>query len=106
MYTRILHGNKINMKGSPDGSVSKESAGNAADHLQCKRHRFNPWVRKFPWRRKWQLIPIFLPGKSHEHRSLEGYSLMGLQRIGQGLANKTTRKLYRVGHTTTKPKNK
>ena len=77
MYTRILHGNKINMKGSPDGSVSKESAGNAADHLQCKRHRFNPWVRKFPWRRKWQLIPIFLPGKSHGRRSLGGYSPWG-----------------------------
>ena len=21
---------------------------------QCKRHRFNPWVRKVLWRRKWQ----------------------------------------------------
>ena len=21
---------------------------------RCKRHRFNPWVRKIPWRRKWQ----------------------------------------------------
>ena len=20
---------------------------------QCRRHRFNPWVRKIPWRRKW-----------------------------------------------------
>ena len=29
---------------------------------QCrrsKRHGFNPWVRKIPWRRAWQ--PIFLP---------------------------------------------
>ena len=31
---------------------------------------------------------------------------MGLQRIGHGLANKTTGKLYRVGPTITKPKNK
>ena len=26
-------------------------------HLQCRRHRrcgFDPWVRKVPWRRKWQ----------------------------------------------------
>ena len=40
---------------------------------QCKRHkklRFNPWVRKIPWRRAWQPIPVFLPGKSHGHRSL------------------------------------
>ena len=30
-----------------------------------RRPRFNPWVRKFPLRRKWQLIPVLLPGKSH-----------------------------------------
>ena len=39
-----------------------------------KRHRFNPWVRKIHWRRKWQLTPVFLLGKSHGQRSLEGYS--------------------------------
>ena len=33
-----------------------------------------PWVRKSPWRRKWQPTPIFLPGKSHGLRSLVGYS--------------------------------
>ena len=22
------------------------------------------WVGKIPWRRKWQLTPVFLPGKS------------------------------------------
>ena len=27
---------------------------------QCKRHRFNPWVRKIPWRRKWLPTPVFL----------------------------------------------
>ena len=34
----------------------------------------DPWVRKIPWRRKWQPTPGFLPGKSHGHRSLECYS--------------------------------
>ena len=38
---------------------------------QCK---FNPWVGKIPWRRKWQPTPIFLPGKSYWERSLVGYS--------------------------------
>ena len=38
---------------------------------------FNPWVGKMPWRRKWQSIPVFLPGKSHGQRSLEGYSPWG-----------------------------
>ena len=49
------------------GLTSKESA------CQCKRHVFDPWVGKIPWRRKWQPTPIFLPGKSHAHRSLTGY---------------------------------
>ena len=38
------------------------------------RPRFNPWVRKIPWRRKWQPTPAFLPGKSPGQRSLAGYS--------------------------------
>ena len=36
--------------------------------------RFDPWVRKIPWRRKWQPPPVFLPGESHGGRSLVGYS--------------------------------
>ena len=34
-----------------------------------------------PWRKKWQPTPIFLPGKSHGHRSLVGYSPLGSQRV-------------------------
>ena len=30
---------------------------------QCRRRRFHPWVKKSPWRRKWQPTPVFLPGK-------------------------------------------
>ena len=29
------------------------------------RCRFDPWVRKIPWRRAWQPTPVFLPGESH-----------------------------------------
>ena len=29
---------------------------------QCRRHRFNPWVKKIPWRRKWQPTPVFCLG--------------------------------------------
>ena len=36
--------------------------------------RFDLWVRKIPWKRKWQPTPVFLRGKSHGHRSLESYS--------------------------------
>ena len=38
---------------------------------------FDSWVRKIPWRRKWQLIPVFLPGKFHGQRSLSSYSSWG-----------------------------
>ena len=31
----------------------------------------------FPWKRKWQPTPVFLPGKSHKQRSLVGYSPWG-----------------------------
>ena len=43
------------------------SACNAADS----------WVRKIPWRRKWQSTPALLPGKSHGWRSLIGYTPWG-----------------------------
>ena len=26
---------------------------------RCKRCEFNPWVRRIPWRRKWQPTPVF-----------------------------------------------
>ena len=39
-----------------------------------KRHGFDPWVGKIPWRRAWQPTPVFLPGESHGERSLAGYS--------------------------------
>ena len=36
-------------------------------------------VRKTSWSRKWQLTPIFLPGKFHAQRSLAGYSAWGCE---------------------------
>ena len=47
---------------------------------QCRRrrsHGFDPWVRKTPWRRKWQPTLVFLLEKSHGQRSLMGYSPRG-----------------------------
>ena len=57
--------------GLPGGLNCKESA------CQCRRHRFNPWVRKIPWRKEWQATPVFLPGEFHRQRSLAGYSPWG-----------------------------
>ena len=39
--------------------------------------RFDPWIRKIPWRKAWQSTPIFLPEESHGQRSLVGYSPWG-----------------------------
>ena len=62
----------------PGGSDGKEPA------CQCrrsKRHRFDPWVRKMSWRRKWQPTPVSLPGSSHGQRSPVGYSPWGHKRV-------------------------
>ena len=56
-------------------------------HLQFRRHRLDPWVRKIPWRRKWQSTPVFLPVKSHWQKSLLGYFAIGLW-VKHGLASK------------------
>ena len=45
--------------------------------LRHKGCRFNLWVGKIPWKRKWQPTLVFLPEKSHAQRSLVGYSLKG-----------------------------
>ena len=57
--------------GLPAGVRGKKPACQRRRH---KRGRFDPWVEKIPWRRKWQLATRFLPEKFHEQRSLAGYS--------------------------------
>ena len=42
-----------------------------------RKRKFNPWVRKIPWRRKWQPTPIFLPEEFHGQRSLTVYCRWG-----------------------------
>ena len=54
---------------------------------QYWRGRVDPWVSKIPRRRKWQPTPVFLPGKSHEQRSLTDYSPWG-HRVKHDLATK------------------
>ena len=49
-------------RGFPGGASGKEPA------CQCWRHKrdvFDPWVRKIPWRRAWQLTPVLLTGESY-----------------------------------------
>ena len=53
----------------------------------CRRCRFHSWVRKIPWRRKWQLTPVFLPGILHGHWSLVDCSPCGPERAGHKRLN-------------------
>ena len=65
---------------------------------------FSPWVRKVPWRRKWQPTPVFLPGKFHGQRRLVGYSSWSCKRVGHDLATKqqktTVHHWFTLGNVT------
>ena len=67
--------------GFPGGSVGKESICSAGDLLQHRRPSFDPWVKKIPWRRKWQPTSVFLSGKSHGQRSWRA-TVYGAARVG------------------------
>ena len=61
--------------------------------LLCGRRGFNPWVRKIHWRRKWQSMPEFFPGKFHRQRSLAGFSPWSCKRVRRDLATKQQQQL-------------
>ena len=76
---------KSMVRGLPRWSSGKESA--------CQRRRrwrlgFNSWLGRIPRSRKWQLTPVFLPGKFHEQRNLVGYSPWGCKKVGHDLMTK------------------
>ena len=50
----------LGLPGSPSG---KEPACQRRRH---ERRRFDPWVQKISWRRKWQPTPVVLPGEPHK----------------------------------------
>ena len=57
---------------------------------QCRRHGFDPWVGKIPWRKKWLPTPVFLPRKSQGQRSLAGYRPWGHKRVRHDLVTEHT----------------
>ena len=56
---------------------SVQKPGEAPSELPGGANPAHIWVRKIPWRRKWQPTPVFLPRKSHGWGSLVGYSPWG-----------------------------
>ena len=64
--------------GFPGGASAKEPT------RQCMRHQrpgLLRWVRKIPWKREWEPIPVFLPEESNGQRILAGYSLRGRKEL-------------------------
>ena len=59
------------LSGFPGGTRSEEPAYQSRRQKRC---RFDLWVRKTSWRRKWLPTPVLLPGEFHGQRSLVGYS--------------------------------
>ena len=80
---RLLHCRWIlywlSYKGSSE--VIQDMASLVAQTVKCLRPGFDPWVRKIPWRRKWQPTPVFMPGKSHGLSILGGYSPWGRKEL-------------------------
>ena len=68
--------------GFPGGSEVKNPPANAGDVGSI------PLLGRFPWRRKWQPTPVFLPGKSQGQRSLVGWSPQGRLRVRHDLVTK------------------
>ena len=61
-------------------------------HLPVQETRetgFDPWVRKIPWRRKWQPTPVLLSGESHGQRSL-GATVHGATKSRRQLSDEHT----------------
>ena len=47
--------------------------------MQERRCGFDPWVRKIPWRRKWQPTTVFLPGRIPGTKEPGGLQFLGSQ---------------------------
>ena len=66
------------LKASQVVLMVKKPPANAGD---VKRHGFDPWVRRIPWRKAWQPTPVFLPGESPWTEEPGRLQSMGSQRV-------------------------
>ena len=71
--------------GFPGDASGKEPS---CEYSRHERIRFDSWVKKFPWRRRWKPTPAFLPRKSHGQRSLEA-TVHGVAKSQTQLSNLT-----------------
>ena len=86
------------------GTSGKEPA---CQCRRCKRREFDPWVRKIPWRRKWQPTPISLPGESYGQWRLAGhcrepaYCILSAYRILHIECSTFTASSFRIWNSST-----
>ena len=76
--------------------VAKNPPANAGEH---KRHGFDPWVGKVPWRRKWQSTPVFLPGEPMDR----GTQQVTVQRVTKSWTRPKWKHSTAHHHLTTTP---
>ena len=62
--------------------VALEVRNLPANGKRRKRHGFDPWVGKIPWRRAQQPTPVFLPEESHGQEEPGGLRSKVLRRVG------------------------
>ena len=60
---------------------ASQMVNNLTANAGDKKCRFDPWVKKIPWRRAWQPIPVFASKEFHEQRSPVGYSPYGHKEV-------------------------
>ena len=75
LFYLVFPSSIIVRKGFPGDSASKEPT------CQCRAMGLIPESERFPWRRKWQPITVFLPGKFHGQEKPGGLQTTGSQRV-------------------------
>ena len=99
-FLNIMSRNKqIHIKPKPFSSLSplvllgfSGGASGKEPTCQCKRHKrhgFDPWVGKIPWRWAWQPTPVFLPGESPWTEEPARLQPIELQRVGHNCSDLT-----------------
>ena len=83
--TQVL-GEMPRLLGLPKWLSGKESSSQCQ---RCRRHRFDPWVGKIPWRRKWQSTRI-LAWRTPWTEEPGGLQSIGSKRVRQDWATEHT----------------
>ena len=71
---KIFYWGIVDLGASQVALEVKNPSANAGD----MRPRFDPWVRKIPWRRAWQPIPLYLNGEPPWTEESDRLQSMGL----------------------------